>query len=235
MCVAWWVAGSTPASCNNSMSQYEYNYLSGTLINHNKEKIMAIWDIENPSEAAREAKSAGNGGQKVIHPGAYHTKFLEMAPGKTQKGEDKWTIKWEFIDGESPDQKKDSVGAKRTQHFTVGSKNADFRDEARKDFLFTLALLGIDVATLNNDGDLFMAGKTLESQSPVIVQYITPQKKDPKYLNFYPKGLLSQDLESATDVDGKALTKWGEATGNESQPQVTKEAAPAYDSEALGL
>lgn len=190
---------------------------------------MAIFDIENPMEAAKSAQSAGNGGSREVLESAYHAKFIEMAPEKSQKGEEKWVIKWDLIGAEEPEAKKQSVGAKRTQHFVVGHSKPEVAQSYQKDFLHILALLGVDVNALEDDGDLFMAGKKLAKATPVVCFYLKPQENNPKYLNWYPKGLMSDDLKTCTNLEGTKLPEWGKAEGNDKQPEVTAPAADDLD------
>lgn len=183
---------------------------------------MAIYDIENPRQEAENSKSANGGSPKVIHPSAYHAKFLEMAPAKSQSGDAKWIISWELIAAESPEAKKESVGAKRTQHFVVGHKKPEIAKSYQRDFLHILAVCGVDVDALNNDGDLFMAGQKLASEQPVLCFNIEPQTNNPKHLNYYIKGALNASMDKVTDIKGVELDVWGRMGGAETQPEVTK-------------
>lgn len=189
---------------------------------------MAIWNITNPEELANTART---GGQRTIHPSAYHARFTECSPSKTQSGADKWTIKWTLIGAETEEARMESVGAERTQHFVVGHSDSKVAKGYQADFLHILKLCGVDISKINNEGDLFMTARELTSSAPVICFYLEPQAKDPKYLNWYPKGRVQGNV--VIDKDGNQLGIWGLPQG-ETPAAVQSEAkaqqtAPAFD------
>ena len=192
---------------------------------------MALWDIDNLDQAASESKAAGNGKMEVVE-GAYHLKLLSMESGKSQTGYDKWTIEWQFIAGEKPEQTV-TLGGKKKQHLNVGHSKKDVSDGAKRDMLLVLKLCGVDLSTINHEGDLFMKAKELTEAKPILCYYVQPQEKDDRYLNWYPKGTVKAD-GSVIDKDGNALGKWGlKESSSESPAAVQQETAS--DSEDIGL
>lgn len=183
---------------------------------------MALWDIQDLGQEAEQSMAASSE-KKVVIEGAYHLKLLSMEAATSQKGEGKWIFKWQIIAGATAEQIKESVGLKRTEHFVVEHKKKEVADNYKRDLLFRLKLMGVDLAELKSEGDLFMKAKELTASQPIMCYYLKPQTNDAKYLNWYPKGLVSADGESIVDKEGKTQSKFGDSP----TPQATAPQAEA--------